>query len=56
MGGGRDVLVPSVKEMIKRIDPAERVVVIDPIPGLFDQRFEIAEPTTDADTDTHDAE
>lgn len=61
-GGGREVLVPSVKEMIKRIDPAARVVVIAPIPGLFDQRFEVAEPTTDADsdadtdTDTQDTE
>ena len=42
-GSGRDVLVPAVKEMIKRVDISAGVVVIDPIPGLFDDRFEVAE-------------
>ncbi len=40
---GRDVMVPAVKEMVKRVDIAARVVIIDPIPGLFDDRFEVAE-------------
>jgi len=40
---GRDVLVPAVKEMIKRIDIAAGLLIIDPIPGLFDDRFEVAE-------------
>jgi 16S rRNA processing protein RimM len=39
---GRDVMVPAVKEMVKRVDIAAGVVVIDPIPGLFDDRFEVA--------------
>ncbi len=39
-GSGRDVLVPAVKEMIKRVDIAAGLMVIDPLPGLFDDRFE----------------
>jgi 16S rRNA processing protein RimM len=39
---GREVLVPAVAEMVKRVDLAAGVVVIDPIPGLFDDRFESA--------------
>lgn len=42
-GTGREVLVPAVAEMIKRVDVAAGVVVMDPIPGLFDERFESAE-------------
>jgi 16S rRNA processing protein RimM len=48
---GREVLVPAVAEMVKRVDVAAGLVVIDPIPGLFDDRFESAgEPgdTSDA--------
>ncbi len=36
----REVLVPAVKEMVKRIDLAARLLILDPIPGLFDERFE----------------
>ncbi len=39
-GSGRETLVPAVKEMVKRVDIAAGVIVIDPIPGLFDDRFE----------------
>jgi 16S rRNA processing protein RimM len=39
---GRDVLVPSVKEMVKRVDVQAGVVIVDPIPGLFDERFDTA--------------
>ncbi|HEY7358922.1 MAG TPA: ribosome maturation factor RimM, partial [Ktedonobacterales bacterium] len=39
-GTGRDVLAPAVKEMVKRVDLAAGVIVIDPLPGLFDDRFE----------------
>jgi ribosomal 30S subunit maturation factor RimM len=42
-GTGREVLVPAVAEMIKRVDVAAGVVVMDPIPGLFDDRFESAD-------------
>jgi 16S rRNA processing protein RimM len=49
-GTGREVLVPAVAEMIKRVDVAAGMVVIDPIPGLFDDRFESAgEPGEQAD-------
>jgi 16S rRNA processing protein RimM len=41
-GAGREVLVPAVKEMVRRVDIAAGVVVIDPLPGLFDDRFEEA--------------
>ena len=40
---GREVLVPAVGEMIKRVDVAGGKVVMEPIPGLFDDRFERAE-------------
>ena len=39
---GRDVMVPAVKEMVRRVDIAAGVIIIDPIPGLFDDRFEEA--------------
>ncbi len=38
----REVLVPAVKEMVKRIDIAAGVLILDPIPGLFDEHFEEA--------------
>jgi 16S rRNA processing protein RimM len=41
-GTGREVLVPAVKEMVRRVDIAAGVIVITPIPGLFDDRFEEA--------------
>lgn len=40
---GLEVLVPAVKEMVKRVDVAAGVVVLDPIPGLFDEDFETTE-------------
>jgi 16S rRNA processing protein RimM len=39
---GREVLVPAVKTMVKRVDISAGLLVIDPIPGLFDDRFEEA--------------
>jgi 16S rRNA processing protein RimM len=48
-GTGREVLVPAVKEMVKRVDVAAGVVVIDPIPGLFDEGFAVADPTEPAE-------
>lgn len=41
-GSGRDVLVPAVKDIVKRVDIASGVLIIDPIPGLFDNQFEVA--------------
>lgn len=41
-GTGHEVLVPAVKEMIKRVDVAAGVVVMEPIAGLFDAAFETA--------------
>jgi 16S rRNA processing protein RimM len=37
---GREVLVPAVKAMVRRVDIPGGVVIIDPLPGLFDDRFE----------------
>ncbi len=39
---GREVLVPAVKEMVRRVDIPAGVIIIDPLPGLFDDRFEEA--------------
>lgn len=41
-GSKREVLVPAVKELVKRVDIAAGVLILDPIPGLFDERFEEA--------------
>lgn len=38
--GETDVLVPAVKAFIKLVDVAAGVVLIDPIPGLFDDEYE----------------
>ena len=35
-GGGKEVLVPAIEDVVKEIDVASRRVVIDPIPGLLD--------------------
>lgn len=43
VGSGREVMVPSVKEMVKRVDVAAGVVIIEPIPGIFDEAFEVAD-------------
>jgi 16S rRNA processing protein RimM len=37
---GRDVLVPAVKEMVRRVDIPAGLLVIEPLPGIFDDRFE----------------
>jgi 16S rRNA processing protein RimM len=39
-GGQADVLVPAVKAFIKSVDVAAGVVLIDPIPGLFDDNYD----------------
>lgn len=41
-GTGREVLVPAIKSVVLRVDLAAGVVVIEPLPGLFDERFETA--------------
>lgn len=43
VSAGPAVLVPAVKEMVKRIDLAAGIIVIDPVPGLFDDNAEIAD-------------
>lgn len=35
-GPEREYLIPFIADVVVRVDPAERVVVIEPIPGLFD--------------------
>jgi 16S rRNA processing protein RimM len=40
--GGREVLLPAVKEFVKAVDLAARVVRVEPIPGLFDDAAEVA--------------
>lgn len=37
---GAEVLLPAVKAFIKDVDLAGGVIVVDPIPGLFDDHFE----------------
>ena len=39
---GAEVLLPAVKAFIKLVDVAGGVVVVDPIPGIFDDGFEEA--------------
>ncbi len=39
----REVLVPAIKEVVKQVDITAGRLVIDPLPGLFDDRFEVAE-------------
>jgi hypothetical protein len=34
--GGRECLIPAVREIVTRVDPAARVVVIRPPAGLLD--------------------
>lgn len=40
--GGQDVLLPAVKAFIKVVDLAAGVVLVDPVPGLFDDAAEEA--------------
>lgn len=53
--GGREVLLPAVKEFIKRIDMPAGEIVVDPIPGLFDDEAIVANDGEDATT-AEDAE
>ncbi len=39
---GKEVLLPVVKSFVKQIDLAQGVVLVDPIPGLFDEDYEEA--------------
>ncbi|MDQ6669483.1 MAG: ribosome maturation factor RimM [Chloroflexota bacterium] len=34
-GGRGEILVPAIKEVVKRIDPAAGVMLIEPLPGLL---------------------
>jgi len=35
-GGGKEVLVPVIEDVVKELDPAAKRIVIDPMPGLLD--------------------
>jgi 16S rRNA processing protein RimM len=35
-GGGKEILVPVIEDVVKAIDVASKRVIIDPIPGLLD--------------------
>lgn len=37
---GAEVLLPAVKAFIKQVDIAGGIVIVDPIPGIFDDQFE----------------
>lgn len=39
---GVEALLPAVKEFIKRVDVAGGELLVEPVPGLFDDRFEEA--------------
>lgn len=39
---GAETLLPAVKAFIKEVDLAGGVIVVDPIPGLFDEEFDEA--------------
>lgn len=39
---GAETLLPAVKEFIKRVDVPAGELLVEPIPGLFDDRFEEA--------------
>jgi 16S rRNA processing protein RimM len=40
--GGAEVLLPAVKEFIKAVDVARGIMIVDPIPGLFDDEYDEA--------------
>jgi len=50
---GTEVMIPFVEEIVTGIDLAEQRAVIDPPPGLIDDRAEIASAREDADTAGH---
>lgn len=33
---GRELLIPAVKDVVKRVDVAAGIMVVEPLPGLFD--------------------
>ncbi|MGZ3637935.1 MAG: ribosome maturation factor RimM [Ktedonobacterales bacterium] len=37
---GKEVLLPVVKSFVKQIDLAQGIILVDPIPGLFDENYE----------------
>ena len=39
---GKEVLLPVVKSFVKQIDLAQGLILVDPIPGLFDDNFDEA--------------
>lgn len=39
---GKEVLLPVVKSFVKQIDLAQGVILVDPIPGLFDENYDEA--------------
>jgi len=50
---GGEVLLPAVREFVKSVDPASRLIVVDPIPGLFDdQAAEAREDETDDEAES----
>jgi 16S rRNA processing protein RimM len=42
-GTGREVMLPAVKEMVKQVDIDGGRIVVEPVPGIFDDAFEVAE-------------
>ncbi|MDQ0789480.1 ribosome maturation factor RimM [Streptomyces sp. B3I8] len=50
---GTEVMIPFVEEIVTDVDLAEQRAVIDPPPGLIDDRAEIASAREDADTADH---
>ena len=49
MPGGRDVLLPAVREFIRELDIPGGVLRVDPIPGLFDDQSENAADSSNPD-------
>ncbi|HEX5548625.1 MAG TPA: PRC-barrel domain-containing protein, partial [Ktedonobacterales bacterium] len=47
--GGRDVLLPAVREFIRELDIPGGVLRVDPIPGLFDDQSENAADSSNPD-------
>ncbi len=47
--GGRDVLLPAVREFIRELDIPGGVLRVDPIPGLFDDQGENAADSSNPD-------
>ncbi len=39
---GVEALLPAVKAFVKTVDLSQGIILVDPIPGLFDERFEEA--------------